>query len=351
MRYLNEISIEDLIIHIVDNKNSNLILSDFPIDISNNQKILEYFNDHVTRSLNDNSSKAAKFTHIHDDEVSGICRDILLNETTFISNSKIIAQKLFDIVNKDMRISPSDLAICIYCDTNNPKNKYLAIMKINPSEVFQHKIEITQDNKTKIDFELTNEAFTKEKLQKCAFIRELSPRDEDFDMILLDKQSGLSRDGDIAKFFAEDFLKIVYAFDSKRRTEDLHKYALLAINRVRHKLTPEKAQDLDNRLNLALTGKKIHLLDWVENLPVDDEIQMEMKELLQENIPDVEFNIDQQVSERLLSRVTYKADYNTRLSIPESHYNDIVISANRKESPGGEYYEVILHTRMWKRTQ
>lgn len=346
MRNIKKVQIDEMFVHILDNRKPELITSDFPIQFGNNQALIDYFAGHISSSLSDVTAKAAKFKNIIPDLASGICKDILSKETTLAIGSKCLAQLLFDIIKKDKRISPADMAVCLYRDADAPNEPYLAILKIDPSEVFQHEI-IHEDHKVRISYRVSSEALTKEKLQKCAFIRSLNPRNNEFDMLLLDRQAGAVRDGIIAQFFAERFLDAVDALDATKRTQVFYKTVMDVLNEIRKTLPPEVSQDLDQRLVTAIGGRSINVNTWLDELPVDENIRAAFREPIQNKITDIEFQTDAQIGGKFASRVIYQGDYGFRLSIPADHYDDLVQPIRIIQTPEGEINEIIIRTKTW----
>ena len=130
---------------------------------------------------------------------------------------------MYGILEQDRRTKGADLAVCFYRAENIADTRFLALLKIDPSEVFQHQIAEDEQGRQFVTYVVEPRAFTNERLQKCAFIRPLAPRHNDYDMILLDRQVSDIRKQDVAQYFARDFLDSENAYDDYERTEGLYR--------------------------------------------------------------------------------------------------------------------------------
>jgi hypothetical protein len=347
MRRIGNIQILELFVHILDNRAPLLHLSDFPIEFLGNQPLLEYFTSHIQSSLKEPSAKAARFHNINPDQASGICSAILSDQLTLANGSRRLAECLYEIISGDQRISPADLAIALCQDQDNPGNRFLAILKIDPSEVFEHEI-IQEANGIRINYHLSDNALTKEKLQKCAFIRPLEPRHAEYDLLLLDRQTGVVGDGVIARFFAERFLDASDAYDALRRTKVLYNTLMGAHNQIRDQLTEVVNQDLDNRILMAVGNRVINTDHWLDELPVDENTRQHFREALQERLPDVEFEIDHQLAETMTRRIHFEGDYGFKISIPSANLRDIIQSEEIITRPDGQVmHKIEILTQTW----
>jgi len=163
MRDATNIELDELIVHILNPKNPDgIVLSECPIPLEDNQQLIDYFVDHVKNSLSNSTAKAASFEAVDQNLVSGICDDLLKGNTTLVDGSVRLAEKLYDIIAEDRRINPCDLAVCFYRvknneDTEESENvedhtRYLALLNIEPSEVFRHTPKTNSAGETYIGF-------------------------------------------------------------------------------------------------------------------------------------------------------------------------------------------------------
>lgn len=262
MRDSTGIKLERLIVHVINSRQTDgLILSArcIPLDSSRdlNQRLIDYFAKHIKNSLQDSATKAARFKTetFNNGEVPQICRAVLHDGLDLVLGSQKVAECLKKIINKDKRIALGNLVMCTYQAANYGEQKFIALMKIDPSDVFHQKIETDEQNQKYVSFEIEKDIMptTKEKLQKCAFIKSLAPRDKDYDMMLLDRQT----EKEVAQFFTKDFLEVELTLDDRERTKLLYQGGLAAMNELQKKLTSQENAAVSLAFDSAIRQKEV----------------------------------------------------------------------------------------------
>ena len=319
MRNLIEIEILEIALHVLESRSPvKLTLADYPLQIAGNQLLIDYFCEHIRTSLNEPVAKAARFRAIQTDHASGISADILAGRVSLLDGSRQLAQLLFDVMITNSRITPADLAVCLFYDRANPQIQYLAILKIDPSKVFEQEIIEDEFGRIRINFKINEKAFTKEKLQKCAFCRPLDTQPRDYDMLLLDRQTGEIGDGEIAKFFMERFLEAEDAYDAKSRTKLLYTILTDAHSEISLNLPGYLNDEIDQRIRSAVNNTSINIDRWIEDLPLIkgyEYIKEFFKTKVIERIPDREFNLNSNFAAELTKRRTFIGENGLRVSV------------------------------------
>jgi hypothetical protein len=373
MRDASNISISELIIHILDPQGQGLVLSSAAVPLEGNETLLEYFANHVRASLKDSGIKAARFRDIHPERTSGVCRDILRGETSLAEGSQRLAQELYAILEHDRRITPGDLAVCLFRADNYPYTQFMGVMKVDPAQIFRHVILEDENGESYISLETMSEAFTSERLQKCAFVQPLEPRHPEYDMLLLDKQQRLAKNGHssddqetpvslgeaplssgngtIARFFSETFLDTEEAIDSRKLTELVYRGLVSAENRVREQLTQEESETLDEGIRQAVNSRRLDLDAWLESLPLTAGIKQEIDQAVSPRLPVREVSIDRGFSQQLMRKIKYRGEGGLRLEVPSEVYNVLVVSEERiTDDPNRPpYYRIVIETEEWNR--
>jgi hypothetical protein len=351
MRDATNITIRELIIHILDPQGQGLVLSSVAVPLDGNQALVDYFSHHILASLRDPGIKAARFRNINPEQPSGVCRGILRADLPLVEGSRQLAQDLFSILEQDRRITSGDLAICLFQAENYPYTRFLGILKVDPSQIFHHVILTDPRGEAYVSFETLPEAFTSERLQKCAFVQPLEPRHPEFDMLLLDRQQRLPENGSIARFFSENFLDAEEALDSRRLTEIVYRGLVNAENRVRERLTGEQSDILEEGILQAVASRRLNLDTWLESLPLTDEIKQEIDQAVSPRLPSREILIDRSYSQQLARKVKYRGAGGLRLEVPSENLNTVIVSeeyvTNDPQRP--PYYRIVLETEEWKR--
>lgn len=356
MRDAEKITIEELVIHILDPQGQGLVLSSVPVPLKGSEALVEYFSGHIQASLKDSGIKAAKFRNINPDQSSGICREVLRGDLPLVEGSRRLAQELYNILERDQRITPGDLAVCFFKAANYPYSRFLGIMKVDPSQIFSHVIRQDKRGNTYVSFETNTQAFTNERLQKCAFIQPLEPRHPEFDMLLLDRQrradeAGTGGANAIARFFSETFLDAQEAFDSRKLTGMVYRGLVNAENRVRDRLSGEQAEVLGERIQQAVSARRLNLDTWLGDLPLAEEIKQEIDQSVSPRLPSREIPIDRGFSQQLTSKMKFRGDSGLRLELDADNYFTVIVSEERvTDDPNrSPFYRIVIETEDWKR--
>lgn len=347
MRYSTGIKLEQLIVHIVDPRGANgFVLSERCIPLTGEEKLVEYFTEHTQNSLQDSVIQAAQFNTPDDGLVAGLCRSILDGNTDLVDGSQILAKRLCSIINKDQRISSGNLAVCIYQTTNYSGVNFLALLKIDPSDVLRQKLKIDSQGKQYVSFQTETDVMptTREALQKCAFIKPLQLSHLNYDMMLLDRQVQKQ----VAQFFTKDFLEVKLTFDNYQRTELFHEIMVAVGNELRPELTFQENKNLKLAVDYALSSSRVNTNQLIEALPLNEQHKQKIETKLS-NLPDQEFTPDQNYVQKLTRRVRYRGDHNLRIAVNAESANQVIHSVDYMDEPGRPpYYKVTIHTEQWK---
>lgn len=349
MRHVTSIKLEQLIIHMLDTKGSNgLVLSECTIPLEGNNNLVDYIVGHIQHSLKDPSSKAASFVAMDSGITSGICKDLLQDRLSLVDGSCKLAQKLYTIIENDKRINACDLVVCLYqAENKNGTSRYLALLNIEPAAVFRHKQERDPQGRLYINFEIDTEAMPTlgEKLQKCAFVRQLEPQSE-YDMMLLDRQK---QGKEVAKFFINEFMGATLAFDSRQRTINLYKGLINARNKIFKELKPDEIEYLDQATQVVIRSESFNIDTWVNSLSLSDEHKQKIEQELSTNLPDCEFEIDKSYVEKLVQKRTFKGEGGLKITVKADKFDKIIKSIKRIPEEGEPfYYRIEIQTDEWK---
>lgn len=352
MRYATDIQLEQLIVHILDPWRPNgYVLSERTLPLNGNQPIVDYFVTHIQNSLQDSAARAARFNTLDDTAASGICKALLDGEMNLVEGSRLLAKSLYGMIARDRRISAGDLVLCFYRARNRPQvPRYLGLLKLDPSPVFRPKTEEDDQGKSYVGFEIQTHVLptTRERLHKCAFIQPLDPRPE-YDLLLLDRQVPPSLPRAVAMFFTKDFLDCELALDARQRTHRLYIGLVSAHNQLRPELSPEENETLHQAIDNAVTPARINLDTWLDGLRLTDAHKKRINQVLSQELPDREFQIDTGYAKKLIRKRRFRGDHGLRVEVLTDHYDQIIQSVNHIKRPGRPpYYRVVIHTEKWE---
>jgi hypothetical protein len=347
---MTDIQLSQLIVHIVDPWRTNgFVLSERTLPLENHQHLAEYFVTHIQKSVRDSSALVARFVALDNERVSGICKAMLVGTLDLVDGSRRLAERLYQTLRQDKRISVGDLAVGLYqAKKDSAMHHYIALMKIDPSAVFCHKTEHDAQGHQYVSFEIETDAMptTREKLQKCAFVQALEPRSE-YDMMLLDRQRPGPRL--VAKFFTEDFLGAELALDATKRTALLYQRLMIAQNQLRTKPQPQENETFHRTIDYAMTAASVNVDTLIGALPFLEEHKEQINQVVSDKLSDREFEIDTTYAQKLRQKRRFRGDHETRIEVPADSYDQIIRSVDRiSESGRPPFYRIIIETEKWE---
>lgn len=138
----NDIHIKRAVLHILDTSLPTPVLSDRDTEI--NGEISEFLEKHISKIAEDTNLKKAQFIGdtnvVHD-----MCEAIRNDENCFIEAGRAVANMIFDIMLKNIDITPGDLICCLVYINNE---QYLGILKLNYKLGFTHYVSQMEDGTT-----------------------------------------------------------------------------------------------------------------------------------------------------------------------------------------------------------
>ncbi len=347
MRDARGIHIQRIIVHVVDHhRHDEPILSEVELPLTADSKLRLYFETQVAYIL-ESPAIAARFSVEGDQSAATFCNDIVSNPRQFVACSQKLGKRLFDSMSGDKRISPGSLAICLYNADNYSESHFLALVKIDPTEVLMQKIMKDARGRRYVGFDVRGDVLptAREQLHKAALVR---PRTDgaEYDLLLLDRQiAGAPRA--VADFFAKTFLNTVPAFDARERTKRMYSTLIAVQNQVRSTLKPHAAETLRDRINEVAQSEKVDLDQWVDTLTVPDKTKDQIRDELTKALPDKQFALDTTFAGRLIQKRKFVGDYELRLSVRAESFRDVITSVEPPEENGRQRWRIVIETERW----
>lgn len=349
MREPINLQIEEMVLHILDPERRDgrahlgFVPSHGALALHNNPAVAGYFTQHIERSLRSPTAKAAAFKNINLNAASGKCAGMLDGSVSLVEGSVDIARALYQILDSDQRTKPGDLAVGTYRAANYPNERFLALLKIDPSQVFRHQVLRTPGGSV-VTLDAAPEAFTDKELQKCAFIRPLAPRHEEFDMILLDRLV------DVSQYFKDDLLDAEERYDTKQRTRRLYQAVTAAHNTLRDGFSDEENASLEAQKEALFDSRRTNVDDWLETLNLPEAAVSEIDEQIRRRLPDREFNIDTEFGGKLVEKRYFAGDFGLKVQFQALHYEDVIESEEPIVDGEGKVVgrRVVLNALNWR---
>lgn len=304
MRETNSVILHKVIIHVLDRTMDTPLFTDYEQEVT--EEIHELLEKHIVRSLKDDENRIAKFIS-GPNIVRDHCDAMLYDEDDFIESSKKIADHLFHAMKRHGNISSCDLVICIYSVDNV---KYVALLKMDYRKSYIHNVEYIDDKfKISIMPQEIGLPGVGQRLQKCAFIK-LYEANEEYDLVILDKQQSSEEGNEVANFFEKDFLNSNILVDSRDKTK---MFKNMTEKWVRSQLRQDIEQATKVRETLSDNLKKeeeISIRSFVEEaMEGNEEIQSNFVDHLNSNGFQVtSFEVNKPWVEKKLKKKAIKTD-------------------------------------------
>lgn len=320
MEYINEININEAVIHILDNNADEPVLNEYPLSL--NEEVYEFVFKHVQRSLKDEELKYALFKPERN-IVKEVAREFLSGENSMINVSKELANQMFTLMRSKGNIPSCDLLTVSFTTEHGA---FLGIFKMDYIKNYMHNIEFVE-GKIGIHIvpQFTGLPSSSARIQKCAFIK--APLEGNkYDLLVIDKQSKKNKEeGEYgANYFIDLYLGCTIIENERDQTKQFIKVA----EKWTQKALSENAdsqevvrRELKRRLKEEDT---IDLSKFSEEIFSHDEgLKENFVTYVKESGVKENVELDKQWVEKKLKRVRLKIDKDIDLYISEEAYNDL----------------------------
>jgi hypothetical protein len=336
MRDARNVVVQRAIVHIIDNANQQMTLSEAEIDLGGRDGALrDYFSSQIQNALRDSQTGSARFSGDGDKSASKECFRILKDPGSLIDASQKLAGLLLAAMGGDKRIAQGSLAACLYSSENYPKAS-LALIKLDPGRGLVQKVEKTASGKRVVNFHVRKDVMptANEKLRKAALV----PRrgtDETFDLLLLDRQAA-----GVANFFAQAFLNAEPARDAQSNATSFYEVGQRAYNHaMKNTGNPDSLADADvilRSVESTLPGAEVDLDDWLKKLPVSaatrDHLAGEIGiEFPEEKTIVVDANF---AKAKLLRKRRFRGGHGVSFEVDSDYYDDVVTINGQTDENG-----------------
>jgi len=327
MRDAANIYVQRAIVHVIDHLKQEVTASELDLDLTENERLRDYFASQVGNALSDQSTGSARFADEGDRSAAEACFRILSDGKRFIDSSQELARLLMKAMGTDQRIMRGDLAVCLYTASNYQATTFLALIKIDPGDALVQKVG-TKNGKRVITFDVQTNVLptAKERLQKAALVPPAGMY-TDFDLLLLDAQVP-----GVAAFFAKTFLNTVAARDASATTPIFARTMHDAMKQLRLKppdgvepISVEESIALQAMTDNALRQPKIAISPFVARLPIEKKARQFVSEKLKKVFPqESTIQVDKTVAEKLLQKRRFKGDHGVLFEVETEYYEQVV---------------------------
>lgn len=318
MEYVNDININEAVVHVLDGAADEPILNEYSLELD--EDIYTFLYKHINKCLKSDELKYARFNQ-GIGTLKALTQEYLTGKTNdLIEISKEIARQLFMIMKSNCNIPSSDLIISSITTDQGPM---IAILKMDYVKNFTHEVVMKND---KLGVALVPQAAglptSSQRIQKAAFIKPVR-EDEKFNIYVLDNQKSSKEEEYGANYFVKTFLNSMYVTNERDMTRD---FINNSENWIRKYITEDAAaaEEVRNKIKDKLKEEDVINVDEVskeifEHSPEQEESfarEIKMKCNLEE------VKVDKVYIEKKFRRVRLNIDKQIDLYINEDVYKD-----------------------------
>ncbi|MGL4739339.1 MAG: nucleoid-associated protein [Sarcina sp.] len=319
MEYVNDISIIDAVIHIVDSNNDEPLLNNYKLELTD--EIYKFLYKHVEKCFKDEELRYAVFNQERR-IVKDLAQDFLNGvETDIVTVSKEFAQQLFYIMRANSSIPSCDL-ITVYMTTD--QGPMLGILKMDYVKNFTHSVDFIEDMLgIAIVEQQAGLPSAGQKVQKCAFIRPIK-EDQEVDLMVIDKQRRTKEGEDFgAEYFVDHYLGCTVVANERDMTKSFMK---AAENWARTNVVDDAAKAVEVRkvIKSKLKEEDIINVDEIarEAFKEEPDVQRSFNDYMESQGVERDVVIDKSFVEKKLKKVRLNVDKEIDIYLADEAYND-----------------------------
>jgi len=319
MEYINDVNIQEAVIHILDAGAGEPILNEYTLDLS--EDTYNFLYRHIEKCFKDEELKYAIFNpersivkEVVQDYLNGIDSDI-------ITLSQEIARQLFAVMNGNGSIPSCDLIVVSIVTDQGPM---IGLLKMDYVKNFTHQVDFV-DNKIGIGIipQAAGLPGSSQRIQKAAFIKPIREEDH-YNLMVIDKQKK-SKDTDEygANYFINNFLGCNIVNNERDMTKTFLKAAeTWTRNNILE--DADKAERIRTTVKAKLKEDEVINIEELSNELFKEEPQAKenFSTFVRGHGLDEEVTIDKTWVEKKLKRVRLKVDKDIDLYINEEAYHD-----------------------------
>lgn len=319
MEYVNDINIQEAVIHILDSNGDEPILNEYNLDL--NEDIYKFLYRHIEKCLKDEELKTAVFNpernivkEIVQDYLNGIDRDM-------VSLSKELARQLFVIMKGNVNIPSCDLIVVSLITDQGP---LIGILKMDYVKNFTHQVDFVDE---KIGIGIVPQAAglpaSSQRIQKAAFIKPIR-EEQRFDLWVIDKQKKTKEDDEYGtNYFLNSFLGCTIVANKRDMTKTFLK---AAETWTRSNVTEDadKAERIRSTIKSKLKEEDSINIDDISTQLFHEEprAKEEFSTFVKGHVLENEIPVDKTWVDKKLKRIRLKIDKEIDLYIDEEAYHD-----------------------------
>lgn len=317
MEYINEININEAIIHVLDKSQENPVYNDFTLKLTD--ETYEYLLRHIKRVLKNDNLKYGIFNS-DENSVKDHLTSYFEKEFNFNTLSKKLANDLFNIIKNDDTIPSGDILVISISTDYGPM---IGILKMDYVKSYAHAIDFVDGRNEISIISKPGDLPNRQTVEKAAFVKPLF-KDNNFDLMFFDKSFRKNTKKETEDYFKTNFLKCSLIENERDQTKKL---LLVSETFTRTNLKENASAAEYFRSNIQkklIDGEKVNIDDVSSELEgvFPDEIREEFSNYLKDfGVPDV-VCVDKKYVDKKLSNKKLSIDKDIVLLISSEAYFD-----------------------------
>ncbi|MCX8129497.1 MAG: nucleoid-associated protein [Clostridia bacterium] len=306
------ITIKNLIVHILDNNLHMPVISDqeHPED----EEIDEFVKKHILKILKDENLKTARFIG-ENNKMRELSESIAMNNSQFKPVTDEIAVELFGIMQKHVDIPSADL-LCTFFELDAAP--HLAVLKFNYKPSYIHYVQTLQAGRVNsIVKQKTSLPTEGQKVEECAIINLFS-----LDIKLIEKKYEIN--GEKEFYFSTLFLNCTSDLSSKEKVK-LFKKATESFNKQYFEEDFSKTIEIRQAVTESLDQNAVvDVVEVAENVfRQNPELKQTYVEYVEKaGLRDKTFEVSESVADKSFRRQRIKTDTGIEINLPIEYYKD-----------------------------
>lgn len=317
MEYINDINIQEAVIHVLDSNGEEPVLNEYKLEL--NEDTYRYLYKHIEKCLKDEELRYAKFNEERS-IVKELAQDYLIGEEELINVSKEIAKQLFIIIKSNINIPSCDLIIVSIVTDQGPM---IGILKLDYKKSFTHHIDVIE-NKVGVDLvaHSTGLPASSQKIEKAAFIKPKKGNSK-FDLLVLDKKKKRADDDEYgANYWENNFLGCMQVINDRDETRSFINLSERWI-RMNYPEDAAEAEKVRREIRKQLESKDtININEFAKDVIKEEGFADNFK-MFMAGTCDEEIKIDKVYAEKKINKIKLKIDSDIEINIKKEAYEDI----------------------------
>jgi hypothetical protein len=344
-----------MIAHILDSRpNGKTIFSDFSINLGESPILTDYFQNQIIKISKDSAASLAILADEYVEEMTPIYQQIISESNqpnSFINASKVLGERLYEIMVGDKRIKAGDLVICTFTTENFPSITMFAILKLDLTHAVRHKPKKIAKNRWEVTLHPISDALPSlgERLQKAAIL--IKKENPGWELLVLDRQVAEPETSPAAYFFLRRFLGAEWQLTPEAQTNRFFGSVAgvaAALYKREEVESWTEAANIFQSIEVALDSERIDRKNFVQNLPVHEKTKDLVHESLMEANLDNEIVVDRDTAAKLTGKVRYQGEGDLLLTASSDVYDQLVDEEGPEEGEN-QSYVITIRTRRWQR--